>query len=653
MTSWDAERVKREVTETQFAEILELHGARVNRRGRRASCAAHGGDNPNALSYRERDGTVLWNCFTREHGGTVLDLLMECRNLTLPEAVEWVAGRLGEQQVNETEPSVKLTTRYSIRDPEGALVAVHIRRNLSDGRKKFGWERNGKPGLGGFAPADLPLYGSHLLKQWKPQMPVFVTEGEKAADALREHGFQALGTVTGQGVTPGLASLSLLNGINSILWPDNDGVGRAHMERIAGRIVGAAAGVRMLKWGQHEGDDAADFFARGGTPQQLRDLARGTPAWSPADGPGPVTVPLASVEPETVSWLWPRWIARGKLHVLDGDPGVGKSTLTIAFAAALSLAAPFPDGCIPGAAGVSVLSTAEDGLADTVRPRLDAAGGDPSRVFAFTLEVPLDAFPSGLESLEREILLRDADLVVIDPIMAHLDSSVNSHRDQDVRAVLRELAAIAGRTNAAIVLVRHLNKAAGGPAIYRGGGSIGIGGAARVVMLAAADPDEEGRFVLAPVKNNLAPLPSAIAYRIAGDSNANAAGRIEWLGTSDLSAGVLLAAQAATKEDRSAVDEAEEWLRDYLSEGRKEARDVKNDARKAGIKGITLQRASRRLKVLKQKEGFREGWFWGLPSSEDDQTVSKVIIPGEGSSSASDDHLRDGEGPSEEAQWVR
>lgn len=206
---------------------------------------------------------------------------------------------------------------------------------------------------------------------------------------------------------------------------------------------------------------------------------------------------MATVAPERIAWLWPGYLAAGKLHVIDGDPGLGKSSMTLDWAARVSTGARWPDqqdGCPP--AGVLLLS-AEDGLADTIRPRLDAAHADVSRVFAFSafdidgegerIERPA-TLPGDVARMARAIETNGIGLVIVDPLMAFLAGSIDTHRDQDVRRALTALARVAEHTGAAVVLVRHLNKATGGEAIYRGGGSIGIIGAARLAFTVGKDP---------------------------------------------------------------------------------------------------------------------------------------------------------------------
>src|SRR5262249_22263555 len=193
--------------------------------------------------------------------------------------------------------------------------------------------------------------------------------------------------------------------------------------------------------------------------------------------PEPVLVRMDTVLPKPVSWLWTGWIPRGALTILDGDPGLGKSTITIDLAARTSrgwLMPPGP-GPVEGAEGAGVLLLkAEDDPARTIRPRLDAAGADPSMVFSFEAvrvagEDHPPVLPWDLEMVEGLIREHEIVLVVIDPFLAYLGGEFDAHKDQDVRRCLHRLMALAQRTGAAIVLVRHLNKLNHSVALYRGG----------------------------------------------------------------------------------------------------------------------------------------------------------------------------------------
>ncbi|MEJ7872821.1 MAG: AAA family ATPase, partial [Rubrobacteraceae bacterium] len=246
---------------------------------------------------------------------------------------------------------------------------------------------------------------------------------------------------------------------------------------------------------------------------------------------------LSDVKPERVRWLWDGRIVLGKLNLVDGDPGTGKSAATTDLAARVSVGKPWPDGSECRAGGVVLLS-AEDGLADTIRPRFDAAGGDPSKAVAVSTVPDAEgnerqiAIPDDLPTIEAAIERVGALLVVVDPLMAFLPGDVNSHRDQDIRRALAPLARLAERTGAAVVVVRHLNKGVGGNALYRGGGSIGIVGAARSGLLIAKHPEDESRRVLASIKSNLAAPAPSLVFELA--STETGAVRVDWKGESGL-----------------------------------------------------------------------------------------------------------------------
>jgi hypothetical protein len=328
---------------------------------------------------------------------------------------------------------------------------------------------------------------------------------------------------------------------------------------------------------------------------------------------------LSAVKPETVSWLWPGRIPYGKLTILDGDPGLGKSVLTLTLAALVTRgwSMPFEDrepGVDRDPAGVVLLS-AEDGLDDTIRPRLDAAGADVERVLALD-RIPegaafrLPVLPQDAIFIKEAVRRVEAKLVIIDPLTAFLGGDTNTHRDQDVRRALYPLYLLAQQTGAAFVVVRHLNKAAGTNPLYRGGGSIGIIGAARSGLLVAKDPDNPDRRILASTKCNLAKLPPSLAFDLSQAENG--ALRIGWIGESVHTAESLLAAPR-DDEDKSAVQEAVEVLRAILENGPVPCEQVKKDARKAGVFNRTLYRAKDLLQVKSKRLDFGGPWRWYLP----------------------------------------
>jgi RecA-family ATPase len=367
---------------------------------------------------------------------------------------------------------------------------------------------------------------------------------------------------------------------------------------------------------EHALRDMTEFYQA----QKVVRLRDGTERTVEELQPEEIGILLSGVEPEEVEWLWPSRLARGKVALVDGDPGLGKSAVTLDLAARLSAGQTFPDGAECEPAGVVLLS-GEDGLADTIRPRLDAAGADVSRVLALTT-VPDEnghdrylSIPEDIPLIEKGIERVGARLVVLDPLMAFLSGDANSHRDQDVRRALAPLAGLAERTGACILVVRHLNKVPGNNPLYRGGGSIGIIGAARMAFVVGKDPQDENRRVLASTKNNLAKPPKSLMFTL--EKAEGGAVRVNWLGESEASAHQLLATPRE-EEHADARNEAAEFLNEVLARGPVAANQIKDEAKDAGISERTLWRAKKVLGVMAYREGGTGGrgngrWFWKLP----------------------------------------
>jgi hypothetical protein len=317
-----------------------------------------------------------------------------------------------------------------------------------------------------------------------------------------------------------------------------------------------------------------------------------------------------------VSWLWPQRLPLGKLVILDGDPDLGKSLLSLDLCARLSTGRPFPDGPGPGPANALVLS-AEDTAADTIVPRLHRLGADLGRVFVWQRQGDDEDwpwhFPAQAGRLDDALARTDARLAVIDPIMAFLDDSVLSASDQSVRRALGPLMHLADKHRCTLLL-RHLRKQGGPKALYRGLGSIAFVAACRFAMLVARDPLVPGQCVLAPVRNSLGGPQPSLAYRLtAADGNLPV---VEWLGVSPVAADALVGGGARGGEgqrERAAV-----FLEQFLAGGPRTAHDIWEAAQKAGLSARTVQRAKpgvgircRRVQV----EG-RFVSYWLLPGQQ-------------------------------------
>ena len=336
----------------------------------------------------------------------------------------------------------------------------------------------------------------------------------------------------------------------------------------------------------------------------------------------PVLTRLADVRPEAVRWLWPGRIALGKVTLIVGDPGLGKSFLSLDLTARVTLGSEWPDDPISHAPlGGAVLLNAEDDLADTVRPRLDAAGADVSRVVALAgvkSDDPNDAQkPFSLErdlpALEQAILATpDCRLVVIDPISAYL-GKIDSHNNSDIRGLLAPLAELAGRHRVAMVAVTHLNKSAAGKAMYRTMGSLAFVAAARAAWAVARDKADESRRLFLPLKNNLAADVSGMTYKIID-------GVVAWGPTPiNIPADEALAIDLPNVRgsDREA---AAEWLLEALADGPLDSNEVLKQGKENGFSEKTLRRAAKQVGVVCRKAGFGGAWQWFPPTAGSAET---------------------------------
>jgi hypothetical protein len=364
---------------------------------------------------------------------------------------------------------------------------------------------------------------------------------------------------------------------------------------------------------------------------------------------------VADVQRERIRWLWPGRLAVGKLTLLDGDPGLGKSVLYCDLAARMTSGRPWPgEEEHPASSDESgrgvVIVTCEDGLADTIRPRLEEAGADLSRVIVVqTVPVWIEArdgepgrwgervptLPDDLPLIEEAAARVDAGLLVIDPLFGHLSPRLNSHKDQDVRQALGPLAAVAERLGLAVLIVRHLNKQSGGKAMYRGGGSIGISGAARVGLLVGRSPQDESEVILAQTKNNVAREQASLAFAVVPSSKDAEVPVVDWRGESELSAQDLVCPPPGEGAAAPAREQAEELLREVLASGTAAATDVYDEAERRGIRKATLRRAREALGVVCERVGGISSagrWYWSLPGpaavSGDGQAGQPATVSG-------------------------
>jgi hypothetical protein len=215
--------------------------------------------------------------------------------------------------------------------------------------------------------------------------------------------------------------------------------------------------------------------------------------------------------------------------------------------------------------------------------------------------------------------------VIIDPLVAYLQGGLSANSDHDVRRALATLKVVGERTGAAIVVVRHLNKSAGSNPLYRGGGSIGIIGAARCGLLLAPDPEDPQRRILAATKGNLGRLPASLAFRLEDVASLGVA-RVVWEGQSRWSAGALLRAAEEGEAESSALAEARSWLRAALADGPRPAKEIEQEGSARGIARRTLELARKAEGVVARKERTRGGpWLLSLPTTASDEGEDREV----------------------------
>jgi hypothetical protein len=319
---------------------------------------------------------------------------------------------------------------------------------------------------------------------------------------------------------------------------------------------------------------------------------------------------LSNVQKSSVNWLWPGYLPAGKVAVLDGDPGVGKSMLTCELAARISVGAPMPgeSGGLELPADV-ILFAPEDDMSDTVIPRLEAHGADLDRIHNFTFTGEGDnqrlvTMPDDFNLIEKAIKKYKARLIIIDPVVSMLSERIDTHKDHSVRTALTPLARIASENECTILLVRHLRKGEG-PAIYKGGGSVAFIGISRIALCAAHHPTVEGMGVMAVTKTNLGPKPKSMQYKIEGEEGKTAT--FMWQGTSTLTADELL---APVQNDRPRKNAAT-FLKEELSDGPKDVKEILEKARQQEISERTLERAKTDLGIQSARQGQK--WEWRTP----------------------------------------
>jgi putative DNA primase/helicase len=335
----------------------------------------------------------------------------------------------------------------------------------------------------------------------------------------------------------------------------------------------------------------------------------------------------SQIEMEPVSWLWPEWLAAGKLHMLGGIPGTGKTTISLSLGATLSRGGCWPDGTPQNRSGHVLIWSGEDDAADTLVPRLAAMGADLDHIHI----VSDVADPNGIRPFDpaqdmpaliakaREV--GDVRMLIVDPVVTTVAG--DSHKNAEVRRGLAPLVTFAQELRAAVLGITHFSKGTGGKEpLDRLTGSLAFGAAPRLVFAASKKKDETGQEtdtrVFVRVKSNIGPDGGALTYTLNSVAlpQGIATSKVSWGGRIEGSAREILADAEQTDaayDEESAVGEAQQCLREIMADGQPhEASEVSREARDAGHAERTIRRAREKLGIRPERNGKTRKWHWQL-----------------------------------------
>ena len=412
------------------------------------------------------------------------------------------------------------------------------------------------------------------------------------------------------------------------------------MTKATAAARGISGALAIPDFGANRPDGATDFndIARLSGNDAVRrciDAASSAEPTDPlvADEPMAGLVCAASIKPEAINWLWEGWIATGKLHILAGAPGTGKTTVALTFAATISCGGRWPDGTSAMPGDVLIWSS-EDDAKDTLVPRLIAMGADLARIHF--VQTAMDgenkrAFDPATDIAQLRATIAHLEihprLLIVDPIVSAVAG--DSHKGSETRRSLQPLVDLGASERCAVLGISHFSKGtAGRDVVERVTGSIAFGALARLVFAAAKMPEDEGggRFI-ARAKSNIGIDGGGYGYALQQlalpDDPTISASVVLWGEAIEGSAREILAQAEVTEdnESRSQTSEAKDWLVDLLQEGRVKQTDVRKKAKACGISDKALRTARERIGVKPRKVGFGNGgsWVWELPPTKDAQ----------------------------------
>ena len=571
-----------------------------------------------------------WFRHSQSKGGLPVDFVMEFYGKSFPEAVQMLTGEPGEVQP-EADPAPSPAFRLPLRNVTNANILNYLtqERKLSPSLVNFfiaagdiyedsshhnvvfvGRDADGHPRYASSrgirekfrqdaAGAEKAFGFAH--RGTDKQLLVF----EATIDLLsfielfpknwQQHNYLSLGGVSGKALRQFLSERPDVERV--FLCLDSDKAGEDACKRLAGLLPDTVSVTRIQPCMKDWNDVLAH---RAEIPN--RNYFKSIVLKEPSKPETVKIIRMSDVELTPVEWLWKPYLPFGKLSVLQGNPGEGKTYFAMHLAAACTNGKLLPNMERMEPFNV-IYQTAEDGLGDTVKPRLIEAGADLDRVLVIDdSDVQLTLSD---ERIEKAIVENNARLVIIDPIQAYLGSDVDMNRANEVRPIFMRLGQVAQRTGCAILLIGHLNKAAGMQSLQRGLGSIDIAAAVRSVMFIGKPKHDPTMRILTHEKSSLAPTGVSLAFSL-GDE-----GGFRWVGEYDITADEMLSGIEPQRETKT--QQAKDLICALLAGGKQVlSEDIDKAALERGIPGRTVRDAKRELgDALKSKivEG-RKKVFW-------------------------------------------
>lgn len=626
----DAVEIKRRVP---IDTILRHYGSVQDREGRWRCLFPerhHNGDAHHSVTAKG-DLASCWSqqCFG-EKGADAFELVGLMEGLSnFSDQKQRVCEIGGITDTGNGNGQRRIVAEYDYADEDGTLLFQVVRFEPKDFRQR---RPDGNGGLiWNLKETRLVLY---QLPDVVKAGTVLLVEGEKDVDAAYRLGLPEgwAATCNPMGAGKWRPEYSeMLHGKRVVILPDADEPGRRHGDQVARSVQGKA--VAMLTVSLPHGKDLSEWAEAGGTHEAFCDLLNKGQSWAAShtdpEVDGIVLIGADSIKPLPVDWAWAGRIPLGSLTVIAGLPGQGKSTITLDLAAGWSKGT--LAGALKGKPARSVIASAEDSASRTMVPRLIAAGADLTRIKFMTLQRDgVDCgitLPQDVQDIREAMQQWGANVLIVDPLMAHLSEKVDGHKDQHIRRALAPLARLADELQATVIAVAHLNKSQAEEILDRVGGSRGITAAARSVLVAAPHPEQppDSNFhVLVHPKSNLSQSAKTLSYQTIGicvTEERIPTSKIVWGGECDLTAQDLTI--RPDQNERHDRQEAARWLMVFLSDGPKDATEIFKEGKRLGFSDSTLNRAKKKAGILSDKRAFsgNNSWAWRLPpqAPEDSQ----------------------------------